>query len=65
MSSLSLSLSAQVLTYCVEEKSEDNASLWSRMQLLQEETVRKLSTPVQVRPEDIKNGALMVIGSEA
>lgn len=51
----------KVLTYCVEEKNEDNSSLWTRMQLLQEETVRKLSTPVQVRPEDIKNGMHLII----
>lgn len=43
----------KVLTYCVEEKTDDNDSLWRRIHAFQEETVRKLAQPVQVRPEDL------------
>jgi hypothetical protein len=43
----------KVLLYCVEEKTDDNDSLWRRIHSLQEETCRKLAQPVQVLPEDL------------
>jgi hypothetical protein len=43
----------KVLLYCVEEKTDDNDSLWRRIHSLQEETCRKLAQPVQVLPDDL------------